>query len=134
MINYDVLLCSHVQGSKSFTEQTGILFHSHSISAQARTTAMAHRWGNLTNIGKQSLPTFNLGEILGLVSDWKAQQMGLSTSVCQLLHHCIKTDLPLLCHTLKGIGVFLVAQQSSISTIRLIKQMLAEFRLKMYTL
>ena len=43
---------------------------------------MAHQWGNLTNIGKQSLPAFNLGEMLGFVSDWKAQQMGLSTPVC----------------------------------------------------
>lgn len=34
---------------------------------------------NLINIGKQSLPTFNLGEILGFISDWKAQQMGLFT-------------------------------------------------------
>lgn len=105
----------------------------HRSCAPGRTAATAHQWGSLTNIGKQRLPSFNLGEALRFASDWKAHQIS-DTPVCQLLHHCVKTNLPLLCHTLCDVAAVFWPCNPVTSAAGLTQQMLAELRLKMYTL
>lgn len=70
-------------------------------SSPGRITGLSHQCCSLTNIGRQSLPTFNIGDRLGFVSDWKAQQMGLSNPILLPIHPCVNAD-----HTLHDISCF----------------------------
>lgn len=96
----NALLNRQASSSPAAQSTAGTRDVSHELCSR-QDTAAAPPWGNLTDIGEQSFPAFNLGETLGFVSDCKSQQMGLPVHL--LLHRCIKSDLPLLPRVLHSI-------------------------------